>query len=203
MSTQLFDEAATASPARQWVEVATIGLGEEPQQRGSKHSLVQKKWRGDKSLIWRTPPTVELRDGLPPLVWGDPMVMTIDDNKDSTAFMRRFARQTEKVWQGRKLLDCPIAIAAEFVFLRPKSHFGTGKNANIVKASAPDQHAQSPDLAKLIRAVEDSMTGKIWLDDKLVCAYLPPTERRWSPVASFVRVRVFVPVGTAIEGDAF
>lgn len=63
------------------------------------------------------------------------------------------------------------AMEARYVFLfnRPASHFGTGKNKNTLKASAPQFHTKKPDLTKLIRSTEDALTGIIWVDDSQVC----------------------------------
>ena len=59
------------------------------------------------------------------------------------------------------------AVALELLFQmpRPKSHFGTGKNSNLRKTSAPDYPTGKPDVLKLTRAVEDAMTGIIYVDD--------------------------------------
>lgn len=55
-----------------------------------------------------------------------------------------------------------------FYFNRPKSHYGSGKNANTVKASAPLHHVTKPDLDKLERCALDALTGIIWKDDSQV-----------------------------------
>lgn len=62
----------------------------------------------------------------------------------------------------------PIRLDLTFVMPRPKSHYGTGRNANTIKPSAPTQHTQKPDLDKLIRAVGDALTGVAYLDDSQV-----------------------------------
>lgn len=53
---------------------------------------------------------------------------------------------------------------------RPQSHYGTGRNAEKVKPSAPDFPAKAPDLDKLTRAVWDSLTSVVWVDDGQVVA---------------------------------
>jgi len=64
------------------------------------------------------------------------------------------------------------AVCLKLVFLRdrPQAHYGTGRNAGVLKKSAPPHLIQTPDLTKLIRAVEDGLTGIIWKDDKQVIA---------------------------------
>lgn len=72
----------------------------------------------------------------------------------------------------------PIWLDLLFVLPRPKSHHGTGRNANTIKPSAPTQHTQKPDLDKLIRAVGDALTSVAYQDDSQVVAgsYM----KRWS-----------------------
>lgn len=62
----------------------------------------------------------------------------------------------------------PIRLDLAFVMPRPKSHYGTGRNVNKIKPSAPVLHTQKPDLDKLIRAVGDALTGVAYHDDSQV-----------------------------------
>lgn len=55
-----------------------------------------------------------------------------------------------------------------FVFVRPNSHFGTGKNAGLLKASAPAYPAKRPDIEKLARSTNDALTGFVWKDDSQI-----------------------------------
>lgn len=49
---------------------------------------------------------------------------------------------------------------------RPQSHFGTGRNAGLLKPGVPRYCGTKPDLSKVMRAVEDSITDAgIWVDD--------------------------------------
>jgi Holliday junction resolvase RusA-like endonuclease len=59
----------------------------------------------------------------------------------------------------------PLMLQLTFSQPRPKGHYGTGRNAGVVKASAPRWPATRPDVLKLARAVEDALTGIIWADD--------------------------------------
>ena len=63
----------------------------------------------------------------------------------------------------------PVRLSVLFVMPRPKSHFGTGKNASKLKDSAPTHHIVKPDLDKLVRCVKDALTGIAWGDDCQVC----------------------------------
>ena len=64
----------------------------------------------------------------------------------------------------------PLLLTLVFYRPRAKDHFGTGRNAGKLKASAPAYPTIVPDLTKLIRATEDGLTGVVWRDDKQVVA---------------------------------
>lgn len=67
----------------------------------------------------------------------------------------------------------PVIVCCDFFFNRPKSHYGTGKNHNIVKRTiletlSKKYHCKKPDTTKLFRALEDALTGIMWRDDEQV-----------------------------------
>jgi len=55
-----------------------------------------------------------------------------------------------------------------FVFPRPLCHFGTGKNAKVMKSTAPARHTKAPDVDKLSRSILDALTGIVYADDSQV-----------------------------------
>jgi crossover junction endodeoxyribonuclease RusA len=59
----------------------------------------------------------------------------------------------------------PIWVEFHFVMPRPKSHHGTGKNAGVLKSSAPIWHTSPADTTKLIRSTEDALKSIAWVDD--------------------------------------
>lgn len=66
----------------------------------------------------------------------------------------------------------PVDLTCVFRLPRPKSHYGTGRNAGVLKASAPAfPTAQGTrDADKLARAVGDALTmAGMWADDAQVC----------------------------------
>ncbi len=86
------------------------------------------------------------------------------------------ACKTTKSWQSivsamaRQAYAGPLlegALSATFVFYgaRPAGHFGSGKNIGKLKTSAPAFNTKRPDVLKLARAIEDSLTGVIYRDD--------------------------------------
>jgi crossover junction endodeoxyribonuclease RusA len=76
------------------------------------------------------------------------------------------ASEAAKAYKG-ELLTGPLLVTMTFVFPRPKSHFGTGGNADFLKNNAPLYHTShsGPDLSKLMRAAEDAMQGVIFVND--------------------------------------
>ncbi|MEU1815208.1 RusA family crossover junction endodeoxyribonuclease [Streptomyces roseifaciens] len=74
--------------------------------------------------------------------------------------------------RGWQPLTGPLAASMVFSFVRPKSHFGTGRNAHVLKASAPCQPDVTPDLSKLARSTEDALTtAGAYRDDALLVSY--------------------------------
>ena len=69
------------------------------------------------------------------------------------------AHQFRQAYKG-PVLNEPVSIEMEFIFPRPKGHYGTGKNAEKLKGSAPERctSARHGDLEKLARAVNDSLS---------------------------------------------
>lgn len=65
-------------------------------------------------------------------------------------------------------LTGPLLVEVTFFMPRPKGHFGTGKNADVLKLSAPDYHTSKPDATKLWRSTEDALTGILWGDDSQI-----------------------------------
>lgn len=76
----------------------------------------------------------------------------------------------------------PVAVLARFIFPRPKSHYGTGRNAGVVKPSAPTVHTSPPDSDKLMRAVGDVLTQSgLILDDRLIWSWEASKEYAGAP----------------------
>jgi len=67
-----------------------------------------------------------------------------------------------------KPLKGAISMKLGFYFVRPKSHFGTGKNAGRLKESAPMFHNKKPDLDNLVKFVVDSLNGIFYEDDRQI-----------------------------------
>ena len=71
-------------------------------------------------------------------------------------------------WQP---LTGPVTIGATFYFLRPRSHYGTGRNAGTLKPSAPTHPTSRAhgDIDKLVRSTLDALVSAgVMHDDSLV-----------------------------------
>lgn len=85
-------------------------------------------------------------------------------------------QQTEEgrfIWEVRQqhdgtLLKGALFMSLLFVFPRPKSHYGTGKNACILKKSAPQHHITKPDNDNLQKFVKDCLNGEVYRDDSQI-----------------------------------
>lgn len=80
-----------------------------------------------------------------------------------------------------ELLAGPLELSVVFHMARPLGHFGTGRNRATVKPSAPAYPAVKPDATKLLRAVEDALTGVVWRDDAQVVDQ--HAHKRYAPTA--------------------
>jgi len=99
---------------------------------------------------------------------GRPKLMQKHDEETRLIHWRQqIAQSARRQYQG-PLSEEAIFLALVFHRPRPKGHFGTGRNANILKASAPEYPTQQPDTIKLTRAVEDALTGVVWRNDSQV-----------------------------------
>jgi len=64
--------------------------------------------------------------------------------------------------------ECPLHLDVTFYMSRPKSHFGTGKNATKLKPSAPNFKVSRPDIDNYLKFVMDALNKVFWHDDSYV-----------------------------------
>lgn len=94
-------------------------------------------------------------------------VVITDDCKRNASWkdtVATFARQA----YGGDPIRCPMRVEMSFVMPRLKGHYGSGKNAGVLKTNAPDLHTVKPDTTKLVRSTEDALTGILWIDDAII-----------------------------------
>jgi hypothetical protein len=100
--------------------VFTMRVYGTPQQRGSKSPFALKN-----------------RDGSPKRRANGSIVIVVpDDNKKSGDWMTEVRMTAGAIWRGELLAE-PLVMEATFWFSRPKSHYGSGKNSDKLKPSAP------------------------------------------------------------------
>jgi Holliday junction resolvase RusA-like endonuclease len=87
-------------------------------------------------------------------------------------------------------IDGAVGSQITFFMPRPKSHYGSGKNATTLKPSAPLWPATMPDIDKLLRAVFDALTdAQVWHDDGQV-VFVTMTERYENAAGPGVEITV-------------
>jgi Holliday junction resolvase RusA-like endonuclease len=140
----------------------------------------------DSSAIYRKGP-----DGQSVPVMKDGRVVTRvrDANKKAGPWKESVVSQAREQYDG-PILRGAVQVTMTFYAQRPKGHFGTGRNAGLVKDSAPVAPTVRPDGLKLARAVEDALTGIVWADDAQSVDLL--ISKRYAGLDERVRVEVTV-----------
>lgn len=88
-----------------------------------------------------------------------------DTRRNLTAWRTAIATEARAQQRNTELLDGPVRVTATFRMPRPASHFA---KSGAVRTSAPSRPASMPDLDKLARALLDSLTSVLFLDDRQV-----------------------------------
>ncbi len=88
-----------------------------------------------------------------------------EDNRATEPWRNAVAWSARRAMDGRRPMEGPLRLVLVFTFGRPRSHYGTGRNAGRLRPSAPVFHDRRPDLDKLVRAVGDALTGIAVVDD--------------------------------------
>lgn len=66
----------------------------------------------------------------------------------------------------------PVQVTMVAFFPRPKGHYGSGRNAGVLKASGPTWHSTAPDADKIARALGDALTqSSLIQDDRLIVSW--------------------------------
>ena len=64
------------------------------------------------------------------------------------------------------MLPMPLKVEITCYFKRPKSHYRSGKNADLLKAGLSEYHTSKPDFDNLGKAICDALTHLgVWKDD--------------------------------------
>ena len=100
-----------------------------------------------------------------------------DSAKGSREWMLHVTASAAEQYAGDPLLG-PVRLIVQVYLARPKAHYGTGRNAGRLKASAPQWHSQTPDLSKLVRGIEDGLSKVVYADDRQIAAI--EASKKWS-----------------------
>jgi crossover junction endodeoxyribonuclease RusA len=110
-----------------------------------------------------------------------------DSNKKAAPWKERVTQVAGEMMSGRPLYSGPLLLTVVFYVPRPKGHYGTKG----LLPSAPKHPTVRPDLTKLIRPLEDALTGICWRDDSQIVQQL--AEKRYGePARAEVRIAVLV-----------
>jgi Holliday junction resolvase RusA-like endonuclease len=62
----------------------------------------------------------------------------------------------------------PIRCVLNFYCKRPKTHYKTGKNSNVLKDTSPKYNINNKDLDNMVKFVLDALNDKLYVDDSLI-----------------------------------
>lgn len=96
-------------------------------------------------------------------------VRVTDDSVRSRPWKEDIKREAAAQMFGRQLMRGPLDAHFVFYVRRPKGHF-TSKGG--LRPSAPRLPTTRPDVLKLARSVEDSLTGIVYVDDAQIATEL-------------------------------
>ena len=95
----------------------------------------------------------------------------------------------KQVEMGHKFEGKALIVTLIYFFNRPKNHYRTGKNFNLLKADAPEHHTNKPDLDNLDKAVLDAMqTAELIDDDSKIISLM--SQKFWSMTHQGVNIEI-------------
>ena len=95
-------------------------------------------------------------------------VRMVDSNPNAKPWAATVSAAAAEAYDLPELLTGPVLVELVFYFARPKSHWGTGRNADLLRDSAPEHMVTMPDVDKLARCALDALTGVVLRDDAQV-----------------------------------
>ena len=110
---------------------------------------------------------------------GNKWVAQIYESKGNAKPWMDLITLTAKQYMPLRQIQGAVRCERTFYIPRPKSHFGTGRNADVLKKSAPVMHTQKPDIDNYGKAVLDAITESgLWRDDCIVVGGEP--SKQWA-----------------------
>lgn len=124
-------------------------------------------------------------------------VIITDDAKRSRPWKQQVSGTAYEAMAGVPAFDGAVDVEVTFYRARPAGHFGTGRNSQFVKDSAPAYPTTRPDVDKLSRAILDALTGIVYTDDARIRRKV--AEKDFADIPYTV-IRVFAaPFQSAVE----
>lgn len=169
-----------------------------PQPRGSKVSIpAYEEIVGANGLAIMHPTTGKPRRRVKMDANDRAVIFTVDDNKKSGPWMKKVQRAAVAAMAGREVFTGPVKMTQDFYVERPLAHFGTGKNAGILKERfARAKPITKPDRLKLARAIEDACTAVVYRDDAQIID--GPVRKHYCGVGELPRVEIQIEFAAAV-----
>lgn len=99
---------------------------------------------------------------------GGIVVNVTSDNKNLKAWRKTVAEVARQAFQLQPVGEAGVSVEVISYLKRPDAQWGTGRNAHLLKDTAPAYPITKPDTDKLLRAALDAITEVVIADDSLV-----------------------------------
>jgi Holliday junction resolvase RusA-like endonuclease len=96
-------------------------------------------------------------------------VVTDDAGEPGKRWRKQVALAARVAMSGEPLLPGALTLYANFYVKRPQDHYVANDRTRELKDRAPRYPTLRPDTTKMLRAVEDAITGVVYHDDSQVC----------------------------------
>ena len=93
--------------------------------------------------------------------------VVVDANPRAKGWKEQVAKACAEQYGG-PFLEGALEATIRFYTPRPAAHFGTGRNAGLLKDRAPSRPIVAPDVDKLSRAILDGLQGQLYRNDAQV-----------------------------------
>jgi len=128
--------------------------------------------------------------------WIGTIIVDASDGHGGREWMSQVRDDAIRAWGDfRKPLEGPITLRIDFVRIRPKGHFRSGRNSSLLRDDAPSHPIGWPDVLKLARAIEDCLSSVIYRDDAQIVTEL--LTKRYGP-SYMTKVQVFAEPENAV-----
>lgn len=124
---------------------------------------------------------------------GNARAVVVDDNKATLRDWRQDVKATAYdaiARTGWTQADTGVQVRVIFRLKRPKGHYGSGRNAHLIKASAPAFPSTKPDVDKLARSTLDGLkeAGVYTDDSRVVSLWVLKTYADTTPPGAFIEI---------------